>query len=50
MKILFVCIGNICCLLFVDGYVCYFVEWVGKDWFIDLVGIGGWYVGEVFDV
>lgn len=49
--VLFVCFGNICCFLLVEGVFCVEIECVGclDKFFIDFVGIGVWYVGDLLD-
>ncbi|MGZ3750207.1 MAG: low molecular weight protein-tyrosine-phosphatase [Mucilaginibacter sp.] len=46
MKILMVCLGNICRSPLAEGIMQYLVEQNGLDWQIDSAGTGGWHVGE----
>jgi len=46
MKILMVCLGNICRSPLAHGVMQHLVEKEGLDWHIDSAGTGGWHVGE----
>lgn len=47
--VLFVCLGNICCLFIVEVVFKKKVYDVGFDLIIDFVGIYGYYIGSLFD-
>ncbi len=49
MKILMVCLGNICRSPLAHGVMQALVETEGLDWVIDSAGTGGWHVGEAPD-
>jgi protein-tyrosine phosphatase len=46
MKILMVCLGNICRSPLAEGIMQHLVEQNGLDWQIDSAGTGDWHVGE----
>jgi protein-tyrosine phosphatase len=46
MKILMVCLGNICRSPLAEGIMQHLVDKQGLDWQIDSAGTGGWHVGE----
>ncbi|MHB1176795.1 MAG: low molecular weight protein-tyrosine-phosphatase [Daejeonella sp.] len=46
MKILMVCLGNICRSPLAHGVLEYFAKQKGLDWEIDSAGTGNWHVGE----
>jgi protein-tyrosine phosphatase len=46
MKILMVCLGNICRSPLAEGIMQHLVDEQGLDWKIDSAGTGGWHVGE----
>ncbi|MFC3200037.1 low molecular weight protein-tyrosine-phosphatase [Parapedobacter deserti] len=45
MKILMVCLGNICRSPLAHGVMQHLVEGEGLNWYIDSAGTGGWHVG-----
>lgn len=45
MKILMVCLGNICRSPLAEGIMRHLVKEQGLDWEIDSAGTGGWHVG-----
>ena len=49
MKILFVCLGNICRSPLADGILRHLAAEKGLDWEIDSAGTGGWHAGEAPD-
>lgn len=49
MKILFVCLGNICRSPLADGVLRQLAADKGLDWEIDSAGTGNWHVGEAPD-
>lgn len=49
MKILFVCLGNICRSPLADGILRHLAAERGLDWEIDSAGTGGWHAGEAPD-
>src|SRR5690606_38658263 len=49
MKILMVCLGNICRSPMAEGIMRHLVEEKGLDWEIDSAGTGGWHIGEAPD-
>jgi protein-tyrosine phosphatase len=49
MKILFVCLGNICRSPIAHGLMVEKVNKMNLDWEIDSAGIGGWHHGELPD-
>jgi protein-tyrosine phosphatase len=46
MKILMVCLGNICRSPLAEGIMQHFADEEGLDWQIDSAGTGNWHVGE----
>ncbi|MGI4805223.1 MAG: low molecular weight protein-tyrosine-phosphatase [Janthinobacterium lividum] len=46
MKILMVCLGNICRSPLAEGLMKHAVKEAGLDWEIDSAGTGNWHVGE----
>ncbi|MBK1438390.1 low molecular weight phosphotyrosine protein phosphatase [Parapedobacter sp. ISTM3] len=46
MKILIVCLGNICRSPLAHGILQHLADERGLDWEIDSAGIGGWHVGN----
>jgi len=46
MKILMVCLGNICRSPLAHGVLQYLADQEGLDWHVDSAGIGGWHVGN----
>lgn len=46
MKILMVCLGNICRSPLAEGIMQHLVKEDGLDWQIDSAGTGNWHVGE----
>jgi protein-tyrosine phosphatase len=46
MKILMVCLGNICRSPLAEGIMQHLVDEAGLDWQIDSAGTGDWHVGE----
>jgi protein-tyrosine phosphatase len=46
MKILMVCLGNICRSPLAHGILAYKVKQAGLNWTIDSAGTGDWHVGE----
>jgi protein-tyrosine phosphatase len=46
MKILMVCLGNICRSPLAEGLMQHHIEQVGLDWTVDSAGTGGWHVGN----
>jgi protein-tyrosine phosphatase len=49
MKILMVCLGNICRSPLAEGILKNKVKQAGLDWAIDSAGIGGWHAGDLPD-
>jgi protein-tyrosine phosphatase len=49
MKILMVCLGNICRSPLAEGILKSKIKQAGLDWHIDSAGIGGWHAGELPD-
>lgn len=49
MKILMVCLGNICRSPLAHGVLQHLSDRTGLDWVIDSAGIGGWHVGNAPD-
>jgi protein-tyrosine phosphatase len=50
MKILMVCLGNICRSPLAHGIMEHLAKEKGLDWKIDSAGTGGWHTGEAPDV
>ena len=46
MKILMVCLGNICRSPLAEGIMQHLADKQGFDWQVDSAGTGGWHVGE----
>ncbi|WP_353197214.1 low molecular weight protein-tyrosine-phosphatase [Parapedobacter defluvii] len=46
MKILMVCLGNICRSPLAHGVLQHLVQRSGLNWIVDSAGIGGWHVGN----
>jgi protein-tyrosine phosphatase len=46
MKILMVCLGNICRSPLAEGIMQHLVKQNGLDWEVDSAGTGNWHVGE----
>lgn len=49
MKILMVCLGNICRSPMAEGIMRHLAEGQGLDWHVDSAGTGGWHIGEAPD-
>ncbi|MEX8547616.1 MAG: low molecular weight protein-tyrosine-phosphatase [Mucilaginibacter sp.] len=49
MKILMVCLGNICRSPLAEGIIKQQVKEAGLDWEIDSAGTGNWHIGEAPD-
>lgn len=49
MKILMVCLGNICRSPLAEGIMRHLAEKKGLDWVIDSAGTGNWHVGQAPD-
>lgn len=49
MKVLMVCLGNICRSPMAQGIMRHIVDQHGLDWEIDSAGTGSWHVGELPD-
>ena len=49
MKVLMVCLGNICRSPLAEGILKYKIHKKGLDWHIDSAGTGGWHAGELPD-
>jgi protein-tyrosine phosphatase len=50
MKILMVCLGNICRSPLAEGIMQHLVKQEGLNWEIDSAGTGDWHVGEGPDI
>ncbi len=50
MKILMVCLGNICRSPLAEGILQDRIDNFGLDWMVDSAGIGNWHVGELPDL
>jgi protein-tyrosine phosphatase len=46
MKILMVCLGNICRSPLAEGIMQHLAKENGLDWFVDSAGTGNWHVGQ----
>jgi len=46
MKILMVCLGNICRSPLAEGIMQHLAKENGLDWYVDSAGTGNWHVGE----
>lgn len=49
MKVLMVCLGNICRSPLAEGILEHKVNALGLDWVVDSAGTGSWHVGELPD-
>ena len=49
MRVLMVCLGNICRSPLAEGILKHKVEQHGLDWHVDSAGTGNWHVGELPD-
>jgi protein-tyrosine phosphatase len=49
MKVLMICLGNICRSPLAEGILKHKLQQNGKDWCVDSAGIGGWHAGELPD-
>jgi len=49
MKILMVCLGNICRSPLAEGILKHKVKNAGLEWFVDSAGIGDWHAGDLPD-
>ena len=49
MKVLMVCLGNICRSPLAEGILKYKVQKSGLDWHIDSAGTGDWHIGHLPD-
>jgi protein-tyrosine phosphatase len=49
MKILMICLGNICHSPLAEGILKHKLKESEKDWYVDSAGIGGWHAGELPD-
>jgi protein-tyrosine phosphatase len=49
MRILMICLGNICRSPLAEGILKHKLQESGKDWHVDSAGIGGWHAGELPD-
>jgi protein-tyrosine phosphatase len=49
MKVLMVCLGNICRSPLAEGVLKHKTKELGLDWFVDSAGTGDWHVGELPD-
>ena len=49
MKILMVCLGNICRSPLAEGILKHKVKNAGLDWIVDSAGIGDWHAGDLPD-
>ncbi len=49
MRVLMVCLGNICRSPLAEGILKHKVEQHGMDWKVDSAGTGSWHVGELPD-
>ncbi len=49
MKVLMVCLGNICRSPLAEGILKHKAQQAGLDWQVDSAGIGGWHAGELPD-
>ncbi len=46
MKVLMVCLGNICRSPLAEGILKRQLQLQGKDWFVDSAGTSAWHIGE----
>lgn len=49
MRILMVCLGNICRSPLAEGILKHKVRLEGLDWYVDSAGTGAWHIGELPD-
>jgi protein-tyrosine phosphatase len=49
MKLLFVCLGNICRSPLAEGIMKHKIAEQGLDWEVDSAGTGGWHAGDLPD-
>ena len=49
MRVLMVCLGNICRSPLAEGVLKHKLQQQGLDWYVDSAGIGGWHAGELPD-
>lgn len=49
MKLLFVCLGNICRSPLAEGIMKHKIVELGLDWEVDSAGTGGWHAGDLPD-
>jgi protein-tyrosine phosphatase len=49
MRILFVCLGNICRSPLAEGILQHRIDNLGLEWTVDSAGTGGWHAGEAPD-
>jgi protein-tyrosine phosphatase len=49
MKVLMICLGNICRSPLAEGILKYKLQQNGNGWYVDSAGIGGWHAGELPD-
>lgn len=49
MRILMICLGNICRSPLAEGILKHKLQKLGLDWHVDSAGIGGWHAGELPD-
>ncbi len=49
MRVLMVCLGNICRSPLAEGILKAKIKKAGLDWSVDSAGTGGWHVGELPD-
>jgi protein-tyrosine phosphatase len=49
MRVLMICLGNICRSPLAEGILKHKLQHSGKDWYVDSAGIGGWHAGELPD-
>jgi protein-tyrosine phosphatase len=49
MRVLMICLGNICRSPLAEGILKNKLQESGKDWYVDSAGIGGWHAGELPD-
>ena len=46
MKILMVCLGNICRSPLAEGILKHYIKREKLDWFVDSAGTGAWHIGN----
>ena len=49
MKVLMICLGNICRSPLAEGILKHKIRKKGLDWHVDSAGTGGWHAGELPD-